>query len=134
MANSFKYKEETFGVGDTINVIIKVQEGEKTRQQTFTGLLIAIKGRQENTSFTVRKIGTHGVGVEKIFPVLSPDITNITLKARGKVRRSKLYYLRQRTGREALRVKAVKVEKKSDTAKKEAGPKGRKTSKKTASK
>ena len=113
MANQFTYKDTTFGVGDTLNVTIKVVEGDKTRKQVFTGLLIAIKGRGDNKSFTVRKIASHSVGVEKIFPVLSPDILSITLKSKGKVRRSKLYYLRDRKGREALRVKSIKQEKKS---------------------
>lgn len=131
MANQFTYKDTTFGVGDTLNVTIKVIEGDKTRKQVFTGLLIAIKGKGDNKSFTVRKIASHSVGVEKIFPVLSPDIMSITLKSKGKVRRSKLYYLRGRKGREALRVKSVKQEKKRPTKKSET-KKG--TSSKKASK
>ena len=120
MANQFTYKDTTFGVGDTLNVTIKVVEGDKTRKQVFTGLLIAIKGKGDNKSFTVRKIASHSVGVEKIFPVLSPDILSITLKSKGKVRRSKLYYLRDRKGREALRVKSVKQEKKKPAKKSES--------------
>ena len=121
MANQFIYKDTTFGIGDTLNVTIKVVEGEKIRNQVFTGLLIAIKNKGDNKSFTVRKIASHSVGVEKIFPVLSPDIISITLKSKGNVRRSKLYYLRGRKGREALRVKSVKQEKKNAPAKKKAG-------------
>lgn len=134
MANQFTYKDETFSVGDTLNVTIKVIEGDKTRKQVFTGLLIAIKGKGDGRSFTVRKIASHSVGVEKIFPVLSPDIISITLKSKGKVRRSKLYYIRDRKGREALRVKSVKQEKKSGSKTKKARTKGRTTSKKTSTK
>jgi large subunit ribosomal protein L19 len=110
MANQFTYKDQVFSVGDTLNVTIKVVEGDKTRNQVFTGLLIAIKNKGDNKSFTVRKIAIHGIGVEKIFPIMSPDIISITLKSRGLVRRSKLYYLRDRKGKEALRVKSVKQE------------------------
>ena len=117
MANQFTYKDSTFCIGDTLNVTIKVVEGDKTRNQVFTGLLIAIKNKGDNKSFTVRKIASHSVGVEKIFPVLSPDIISITLKSKGKVRRSKLYYLRDRKGKEALRVKSIKQEKKRSTKK-----------------
>src|SRR3989344_6399463 len=107
MANQLHYKTETFAVGDTINVAVKVKEADKTRIQLFTGLLIGVRGREDNTSFTVRKIGSHGIGVERIFTVMSPDIASITRKAAGTARRSKLSYLRDRTGRLALRVKSV---------------------------
>ena len=117
-----------------LNVSVKVKEGEKTRLQLFTGLLIATKGRSDNKSFIVRKIGAHGIGVERIFPVMSPDIDTITLKTAGTASRAKLYYLRDRTGREALRVRAVTVEKASEPTKKLTGTKGRKPSKKAASK
>jgi len=132
MANQFTYKDKTFGVGDTLNVTIRVIEGDKTRNQVFTGLLIAIKNKGDNKSFTVRKIASHSVGVEKIFPIKSPDILSITLKSKGIVRRSKLYYLRGRKGRESLRVKSVKQEKKSVSKTKKAESKKQTTSKKAS--
>lgn len=135
MANSFIYNDTTLSTGDMLNVSLKVREGEKTRTQIFTGLLIAIKGREDNKSFTIRKIGAHGIGVERIFPVKSPDIESITIKSKGEARRSKLFYLRERTGRLALRVKTPIVQKKTDeTVKKQSGTKGRKPSQKTATK
>lgn len=118
MANAFTYNEQVFTVGDTINVSLRVKEDEdKVRLQNFTGLLIAIKGREANKSFTIRKIGANGIGVEKIIPVLSPEIEEITLKSRGNVRRSKLYYLRDRIGRSALRVKTPLTDKEPNVSK-----------------
>lgn len=134
MANQLIYKDKTFNVGDLLNVSVKVKEGEKTRLQVFTGLLIATKGRSENKSFIVRKIGAHGIGVERIFPVMSPDIETITLKTAGTAKRAKLFYLRNRTGREALRVNAVTIQKSSEPSKELTGTKGRKPSKKVSSK
>ncbi|TVQ78128.1 MAG: 50S ribosomal protein L19 [Bradymonadales bacterium] len=87
-----------FRVGDTLRVYVKVKEGEKTRTQPFEGIVIAIQNKQERSSFTVRKIAS-GVGVERIFPYFSPVIDRIMLVSKGEVRRSKLYYLRELTGR-----------------------------------
>lgn len=109
MANKFNYKDKTFSVGDTLNVSLRVPEGDKFRIQNFTGLLIAIKGREAGKTFTVRKIAANSIGVERIIPVQSPEIDDITLKAAGHTRRSKLYYLRDRVGRSALRVKTPKA-------------------------
>ena len=94
-----------FSPGDTVRVYQKIKEGDKTRIQVFEGIVLAIRGRQENKSFTVRKIATGGVGVERIWPVGSPLIEKITVLKKGNVRRAKLYYLRKRTGKQAVKVK-----------------------------
>ena len=86
-----------FGAGDTIKVDVKIVEGDKERIQAFEGLCIARSGGGLNESFTVRKI-SYGEGVERIYPIFSPKIAAITVLKRGKVRRAKLYYLRDRRG------------------------------------
>jgi len=120
MANNFTYNDQQFNVGDTINVSLKVTEGEKSRLQVFTGVLMAVRGREMGKSIVVRKIGAGGIGVERILPLKSPDIAKITRKASGKVRRAKLYYLRKRIGKSALRVKTDEIRKQSATASKKA--------------
>ncbi len=92
-----------FRPGDTVRVVYKVKEGNRTRLQAFEGTVIKIKRNGLNSSFTVRKI-SHGVGVERIFPMHSPLIEKIEVPFRGKVRRAKLYYLRERRGK-AARIK-----------------------------
>jgi large subunit ribosomal protein L19 len=92
-----------FVPGDTVVVQVLVKEGERVRQQAFEGVVIAIKNRGMNSSFTVRKI-SHGEGVERTFQTYSNGIAEIKVKRRGKVRRAKLYYLRGRTGK-AARIK-----------------------------
>jgi len=94
-----------FRVGDTIKVNYKIIEGEKVRTQPYQGIVIAIKGSGVSKTFTVRKIGADGVGVERIFPFHSPNIESIRIMKKGKVRRAKLYYLRDRVGRKATRIK-----------------------------
>jgi len=89
-----------FGVGDTINVAVRIKEGEKTRIQNFIGAVIARHGTGTEASITVRKI-SGGISVERIFPVQSPNVDSIAVKKRGRIRRAKLYYLRGRTGRKA---------------------------------
>ncbi len=89
-----------FGAGDTVTVNVKVKEGERERVQAFQGVVIAIKNRGLNSSFTVRKI-SHGVGVERVFQSHSPIIDSVAVDRRGDVRRAKLYYLRERSGRSA---------------------------------
>lgn len=89
-----------FKVGDTVAVHVRVREGDKERIQVFQGLVIRRKGGSVSETFTVRKISS-GVGVERIFPVQSPLVTKIEIKARGFVRRSKLYYLRDLSGKKA---------------------------------
>ncbi len=89
-----------FGPGDTLRVSVRVVEGERTRLQAFEGVCIARKNAGINSSFTVRKI-SYGEGVERIFPLYSPNVAEIKVMRRGDVRRAKLYYLRGRTGKAA---------------------------------
>lgn len=89
-----------FRAGDTVTVHVKVKEGEKERIQAFEGVVIARKGSGINESFTVRKI-SFGVGVERVFPLHAASVEKIVVKQRGKVRRAKLYYLRELAGRAA---------------------------------
>lgn len=86
--------------GETVRVHVKVVEGEKERTQIFEGLVIAMSGSGSRAVFTVRKI-SYGVGVERIFPLHSPRIEKVEVVARGQVRRAKLYYLRERSGKAA---------------------------------
>lgn len=111
-------KPVEFRVGDTVRVHYKLIEKEKTsgkakkevketvreRLQVFEGLVIAIKNREENTMFTVRRIGVAAVGIERIFPLNSPWIRKFEVKRHGEVRRAKLYYLRDKVGKAAQRV------------------------------
>ncbi len=92
-----------FNVGDTVKIHVKIKEGSRERIQMFEGTVIAKKHGGINETFTVRRI-SYGVGVERTFPVNSPKIANIEVVRRGKVRRAKLYYLRDRVGK-ATRVK-----------------------------
>jgi len=92
-----------FAPGDTVVVQVKVKEGERERLQAFEGVVIAKKNRGLNSAFTVRKI-SHGEGVERVFQTYSKGIADIEVKRRGDVRRAKLYYLRERTGK-AARIK-----------------------------
>lgn len=89
-----------FQTGDTVGVYVKVKEGEKERVQLFSGVILKIQGSGAGRSFTVRKIAS-GVGVERTFPMLSPVIDKIEMISRGKVRRSRLFYLRGLKGRSA---------------------------------
>ncbi len=92
-----------FSPGDTVVVQVKVKEGSRERLQAFEGVVIAKRNRGINSAFTVRKI-SHGEGVERVFQTHSPSVADITVKRRGDVRRAKLYYLRERTGK-AARIK-----------------------------
>lgn len=96
-----------FAVGDTVKVMIKVIEGDRERLQAFEGIVIARKHGGISETFTVRRV-SFGVGVEKIFPIHSPKVADIIVVRKGKVRRAKLYYLRERTG------KAAKVKERKD--------------------
>lgn len=110
MANQAKFGETTFGSGDLVRISVRLIEQEKKggktkkeqkierreRTQIFEGIVIAIRGREENKSFTVRRIGSGGIGIERIFPLSSPWITKIEVRKKGDVRRAKLSYLRQR--------------------------------------
>ncbi|MGI9307727.1 MAG: 50S ribosomal protein L19 [Gammaproteobacteria bacterium] len=90
----------TFAPGDTVVVQVRVREGNRERQQAYEGVVIAKKNRGLNSSFTVRKI-SHGEGVERVFQTYSPVVASIKVKRRGDVRRAKLYYLRDRSGKAA---------------------------------
>ena len=97
----------SFSVGDSVKVSLRVSEGEKKRIQIFSGLVISKKGSGANTSFTVRKI-SENQGVERVLPLHSPQIAKIEVVSEGKVKRSKLYYIRKRSGKRALLVKRKK--------------------------
>lgn len=115
MANQAQINDVTFHVGDMVRVHYKLIEKEKVagkakrevkeeireRIQVFEGVVISIRGSGDNKSFMVRRIATGNIGVERIFPLNSPWIKKITVKKKGTVRRAKLYYLRERVGREA---------------------------------
>ena len=105
MAIKTKHNQTEFKVGDKVQVKHSFREQDKVLSQTFEGLVIAIKGREENKTFTVRKISNDGTGVEKIWPLHSPSIKEIKVVRSGSVRRAKLYYLRDKKGKEALKVK-----------------------------
>lgn len=92
-----------FGPGDTVEVKVKVKEGDRERLQAYEGVVIAVKNRGLNSSFTVRKVA-HGEGVERVFQTYSPQVAEIAVKRRGDVRRAKLYYLRNLAGK-AARIK-----------------------------
>jgi large subunit ribosomal protein L19 len=96
-----------FRAGDTLKVNVRVREGDKERLQAFEGVCIAKRGGGVSATFTVRKI-SNGVGVERIFPIHSPMISEITVVRRGRVRRAKLYYLRALTGK-ATRIRERKA-------------------------
>jgi large subunit ribosomal protein L19 len=89
-----------FEAGDTLRVSVRVVEGERTRTQAFEGVCIARSNKGLNSNFTVRKI-SYGEGVERVFPLYAPSIAEIVVVRRGKVRRAKLYYLRDRSGKSA---------------------------------
>lgn len=93
-----------FSPGDLIRVDVKVKEGNKERIQSFEGTVIAMSGKHETRTFTVRKIGAGGVGVERIWPILSPAIEKITIKKKNEVKRAKLYYMRKLKGKAALAI------------------------------
>jgi large subunit ribosomal protein L19 len=89
-----------FGVGDTVRVVVRVVEGDKEREQAFQGVILQRQGSGIRETFTVRKISS-GVGVERVFPLHSPNIKSIKVMRRGKVRRARLFYLRDLVGKAA---------------------------------
>lgn len=99
-AEALKTGIPDFSPGDTVVVQVRVKEGTRERLQAFEGVVIARRNRGLNSSFTVRKI-SHGEGVERVFPLHSPTVAEITVKRRGAVRRAKLYFLRDRSGKSA---------------------------------
>ena len=90
--------------GDSVRVSVKIKESGKERTQAFEGIVISVRGVGDSKTFTVRKIGAGGIGVERIWPLNSPHLQKIEVKKKGKVRRAKLYYLRSRKGKAALGV------------------------------
>jgi large subunit ribosomal protein L19 len=105
MAKYLTINETQFSVGDTVRVHQKIKEGDKNRVQIFEGVIIAVANRLSGKTFTVRKVATGGIGVERIFPVMSPVIEKVELKQAGVVRRAKLFYLRDRIGKAATTIK-----------------------------
>jgi len=105
--NQMKKNIPNFSVGDTVRVNLKIKEGEKERVQTFEGVVIRKRGGRTRLTFTVRKV-SHGVGVERIFPLHSPAIEKINVIEKGDVRRARLYYLRELSGK-AARIKRNKL-------------------------
>ncbi len=99
-ADSLKENVPQFAIGDTIRVEVKIREGERERLQAFEGTVIAKRGSGVAETFTVRRV-SYGVGVERVFPLHSPNVDSVKIIRRGKVRRSKLYYLRDRVGKAA---------------------------------
>ncbi len=97
----------TFRAGDTLRVAVSIKEGEKTRVQNFEGLCIALRGQGTGKTFMVRKIGANSVGVERIFPLYSSSIESIEVLRRGRIRRAKLFYLRELKGK-AARIKELR--------------------------
>ena len=95
MVNQIKIGETTFAVGDKVKVFQKIQEGDKIRIQPFEGIVISIRGEGENKMFTVRKIATGNIGVERIWSLTSPWIEKIKVVRKGQARRAKLYFLRE---------------------------------------
>jgi len=106
---SEQYRETPleFGVGDTVKVHTRVKEGGKERTQIFQGIVIGRRGRGLNATFAVRRI-SYGQGVERVFPVNSPNVIKVEIDKRGNVRRAKLNYLRERIGKRAMTVKERK--------------------------
>ncbi|MCL2412289.1 MAG: 50S ribosomal protein L19 [Treponema sp.] len=110
-AAQMKTELDKFKVGDTVKVHFKIIEGKNERVQIYEGLVIAMKNSKVGKSFTVRKI-SYGVGVERVFPIHSPRIVKVELVRPGKVRRAKLYYIRDKIGK-AAKIKELIVRKKN---------------------
>jgi len=113
-ASQMKSELDQFKVGDTVKVHFKIVEGKTERVQIYEGLVIAVKNSKVGKSFTVRKI-SYGVGVERVFPMHSPRIVKVEVVRPGKVRRAKLYYIREKIGKGA-KIKELIVKKKNKAA------------------
>ena len=100
MANRAKFDKTEFKVGDQVKVHLKIIEDKKERETVFEGIVIKIKGRGEEKTFTVRKIGTARIGIERIFPLNSPWINKIRVVKKGRARRAKLYFIREKPPKE----------------------------------
>ena len=97
---SMKQEVPAFGIGDTVKVYVRIKEGDKSRIQVFEGTVIAKKHDSISETFTVRRVA-HGCGIERVFPLHSPVVDRVEVIRKGKVRRAKLYYLRDRVGKAA---------------------------------
>ena len=111
MANYFIYKNKQYTVGSTLAVTQKIKEGDKIRNQTFEGMLIKVKGAKDTKTITVRKIASGQIGVERIWPLNSPSIVHAPVSVAGHGGRAKLYYLRERVGKKAVKIKVAKPKK-----------------------
>tara|TARA_B100001250_G_C19596972_1_gene698833 strand:- start:458 stop:814 length:357 start_codon:yes stop_codon:yes gene_type:complete len=109
-AEQMTRKIPSFSPGDTVIVQVKVKEGQRERLQAFEGIVIAVKNRGLNSSFTVRKI-SYGEGVERVFQTYSPNVSEVQVKRHGSVRRAKLYYMRDLRGKAARIKEKIKVTK-----------------------
>ena len=98
--SSLREEPLSFNIGDTVRVSVKIREGQRERIQVFEGTVIARRGSGVSETFTVRRVA-YGVGVERVFPYNSPNVAGVEVVRRGRVRRSKLYYLRDRVGKAA---------------------------------
>ncbi|MBF0494565.1 MAG: 50S ribosomal protein L19 [Candidatus Omnitrophica bacterium] len=98
-----KSRRNLFGIGDSVDVNFRITEGDKTRVQIFSGVVIAKRGVGLSAAFTVRRI-SYGEGLERVFPLHSPLIESVVVTKKGQARRAKLYYLRERTGKKATKV------------------------------
>lgn len=100
MANKITIKDVEMKIGDTVKIYYKFKEGDKEKSQAFEGILMAIKGTGNNKMFRVRKLTKDKIGVERIFPVISPFIEKIKVSGKGNARRAKLYFIRRFSGRD----------------------------------
>ena len=105
--SSTKAETPQFSIGDTVRVSVKIREGQRERIQMFEGTVIAMKGSGISETFTVRRV-SYGVGIERVFPLHSPNVVDVKVVRLGKVRRAKLYYLRDRVGKAAKVKEALK--------------------------
>ncbi len=95
MARSFKFKDKTISIGDSVVVTYKLKEGNKERQQKYSGIVIKVKGDSDQTRlFTTRKLSRSGIGVERIIPVASPFLIDVKVSKKGNARRAKIYFIR----------------------------------------
>ncbi|OGM27267.1 50S ribosomal protein L19 [Candidatus Woesebacteria bacterium RIFCSPHIGHO2_02_FULL_38_9] len=115
MALIAKHNDAIFGVGDAVKVCQQIKEGEKIRTTVFEGMVIGIKGRDVNKSFTVRRIGVQKVGIERIFPLFNPTITKINVVRKGTkgVRHAKLYYTRSEIKKDIEKIYSRALKRKS---------------------
>jgi large subunit ribosomal protein L19 len=114
-ANQVKTDRPPFKVGDGVRVHTKVREGDKERVQIFSGVVIALKGSGIHETFTVRRI-SYGEGVERVFPVNSPNVVKIEIEKESEIMRARLYYLRDREGKAAMAVKRKAYDEKATSA------------------